>query len=455
MKNQSKFRFIALATAVCASLTACGGTEQTEVLTETYTMAENNQNTTVVSDIYAAPVETVTWGDEETIDTTAATEAVVETVMVSNFDKAGNFNEGHAIIEYSGSSYVIDTAGNIVTELPEKSRDCMIYDGGLIILESKNIVNINGEIVADKEVMGYDDIKGIWYGYIMLRKEVETLERTGYDYCILNTDGSVHVDWAPNPYFPIDELSGRTSDDEVGNGYVMFTGHRRDYCAVYNLETGDCHFAVERNPKYSEITPVSVFEDGKYVTYYNYGYALFNLRDCIEIYDYEDKLIETISYAEFQRDPLDDTFNTTWFYNNYINDKRGNSLYDAYTRKKVTFPFNVDNVKNAELYDCNRGETLYFLELTNNEGSRFYAVADENGNYIVEPSTTRVNTCNEGIYTTENQIYKTDGTLIYTSEIDNVEINAFSDGYCYVDAYRYDFFVDINGNKLEVEFKTE
>lgn len=452
MKNQSKIRLIALATAVCASLTACGGAEQTEVQTTMYyTMPNIPNTTTVVSDIYAAPVETVTWGDDEFAETSAETEAVPETIIVSQFDRAGDFNEGYAIIEYGGASYVIDTAGNIITELPERSKDRIVYDGGLIYLTNDNVVDVNGKVIADKEAMEYDEVTGIWYGYVVLQKKVETLERTGYDYCILNTDGSVHLNWAANPHYSVRDEDVSSGTKELKGNFIQVTSwSHRNRRVVYNLETGEYHSTVGKY--YNDY----LFDE--IVTFYDYGYAMIKWHDDtenVDMYDYNGNLIESINVYDpsFARDVLEEHYDTTWVYK--FKDNRSNIIVDAYTRKIITFPFNVDNVKEAELYDCNRDETLYFLRLVNNEGSLFYAVADENGNYVVEPSTTRVNTCNEGIYTTENQIYKTDGTLIYTSEIDNVEINAFSDGYCYVDAYRYDFFVDINGSKLEVEFKTE
>ncbi len=449
MKNQSKIRLVALAMAVCASLTACGGAEQTEVLTETYTMVENNQNTTVVSDIYAAPVETVTWGDEEGAETPPV-------IKVNEFEDAGDFNEGHAIVRYNGMYYVIDTEGNIVLEFTETPKDYMIYDGGLIII-GNNVMNLKGEIVADKEALGYDEIRGIWHGYIVLRKKVETLERTGFDYCILNSDGSVHVEWAENPYYPFD---GKNPKDwtnveitQLQNNYIKIEGKRYGYednKAIYNLKTGEYNGSFSWN---------AGKEGWEYdinnhlgVDYYDYGYVVTDKANGktalnIQIFDYTDNLIEKFTVDFPNYDPL-----LYAFENDIIWSVQGydvvNSFYDFMKMKNINLPYNTDNLQKVELYRCGNENSLYLLKIQNKEFSEFYAVADENGNYIVEPIKEEISNCNEGVYTTSSKMCKTDGTVI----AEGGEFGQFTDGYCCMNENSY---IDINGNKLEVEFKNE
>lgn len=455
MKNQSKFRFIALATAVCASLTACRGAEQTEVSTETYTMVENNQNTTVVSDIYAAPVETVTWGDEEGAETPSV-------IKVSEFEDAGDFNEGHAIVRYNGMYYVIDTEGNIVLEFAEAPKDYIIYDGGLIILCNNNVMNLKGEIVADTAVHGHDMVRGIWHGYIVLRKKVETLERTGFDYCILNSDGSVHVEWAENPYYKFDEQSRKydSSDAdiyEINDSYIRImyddlASYGYYQTGIYNLKTGEYHATAKHDPT-GRYNFINIYENKDFdaIAYYDYGYAAINdVEKTVEIYDHNNKLLEEINigYIDFYDYNLSDVdSHTVWIYDTDRN--KQNIIYDAYLRKQIIFEYDPENINYSGIYDCNREENLYYLELRNQQGSTFYAVADENGKYVVEPTTDKIKTCSNGVYTAGNEMYKNDGTLIYEGGV----FGQYTDGYCLLKSEKC--FVDINGNKLEVEIKTE
>ena len=438
MKNQSKIRLIALVMAVCASLTACGNAADDNMDIVQYTEGKQQEQTTKYDSIYDSM--------DDVQQTGTASDASY--VKISEFEKASNFNEGHAIVTYGGKHYIIDTTGNIVLEFTDAPKEYTIYNGGFIILENENVMNIKGEIVADTAVHGHDMVRGIWHSYIVLRKEVDTIERTGYDYCILNSDGSVHVDWAPNPYYKYDESAdfNNAAVLETDNDYIKVkqdTTFRPVY-GIYNLENG----------KYYDNSS-NVYRD---MGYYDYGYVVYEQGN-VCIYDYNDNLIETFNTLLGTDTPfssLDDDI--IWLYE----DKEkglllgGNSnvraktttFYDARLRKYVTFPFSADNVEKLTMLKQNRQENLYIGKVLTKDASAFCFVVDENSNYVVEAIKDEILTCSNGVYTTENGMYKTDGTLIFEGN----SFGQFTDGYCCMNENSY---IDINGNKLEVEFKTE
>lgn len=452
MKNQSKIRLVALAMAVCASLTACGNTADDDMAIVQYTEGKQQEQTTRYNSIYDS-MDDYPQNEEQQV----VTEAVAETVMVSKFTKASDFNEGYAIVTYGGKYYIIDTTGNIVLEFTDTPKEYTIYNGGFIILENENVMNLKGEIVADTAVHGHDMVRGIWHEYIVLRKKVETLERTGFDYCILNSDGSVHVEWAKNPYYPFD---GKNPKDwtnveitQLQNNYIKIEGKRYGYednKAIYNLKTGEYNGSFSWN---------AGKEGWEYdinnhlgVDYYDYGYVVTDKANGktalnIQIFDYTDNLIEKFTVDFPNYDPL-----LYAFENDIIWSVQGydvvNSFYDFMKMKNINLPYNTDNLQKVELYRCGNENSLYLLKIQNKEFSEFYAVADENGNYIVEPIKEEISNCNEGVYTTSSKMCKTDGTVI----AEGGEFGQFTDGYCCMNENSY---IDINGNKLEVEFKNE
>ncbi len=430
MKNQSKIRFIALVMAVCASLTACGNAADDNMDIVQYTEGKQQEQTTKYDSIY------------DSMDDVQQTETASDAsyVKISEFEKASNFNEGHAIVTYGGKYYIIDTTGNIVLEFTDAPKEYTIYNGGFIILENENVMNIKGEIVADTAVHGHDMVRGIWHEYIVLRKKVDTLERTGFDYCILNSDGSVHVDWAPNPYHQFDGNENYELAEilELNNNYIkIHEGNLYPKIGVYNLETSEYHDSLNIHDYVSYVDKAL----------YEYGYVIStnsNGEPSAITYDYTNNIIDVFSpIKSLFMDDIDD--NVIFFGNN---DTYENYFYDVWLGKNVNLPFNVDNINKMLVCDYNKEEALYIIVIQNKENSVFYTVIDENGNYVVEAIKDEILTCNDGVYTAENGMYKTDGTLIFEGN----SFGQFTDGYCCMNENSY---IDINGNKLEVEFKTE
>ncbi|MBQ3162548.1 MAG: hypothetical protein IJC04_10540 [Oscillospiraceae bacterium] len=457
MKNQSKIRFIALVMAVCASLTACGNTADDDMAIVQYTEGKQQEQTTKYDSIYDS-MDDYPQNEEQQ----AVTEAVAETVMVSKFTKASDFNEGYALIWYNDAYYVIDTAGNIVSEFTEKPATHKIYDGGLIILDDESVINLQGEILASKETHNYDTLLGTWHGYIVLTRTAATLEKTCMEVCILNNDGTVKLDWTPQ------ENEGETFlyiTPKTNN--CIKINYTRGYCkGIYNLETGEYHYTHEWNEKEKKWVLKSEMAkydtDAENIEYFDYGYVIIKREGQYDhtdinasIYDFNGKLLDKYTgISTGMRYLAGDAFydgDIVWA--SYLSGY-SNSFYDLRLKKVVTLPFDMEYISDVDMERCGQDEQYYNLELTNKEGSIFHAIADENGNYLVEPtllqgSSDRILTYNDGVYTTNyKKMCKADGTIIYEGET----YGQFIDGYCCMNENSY---IDINGNKLEVEFKTE
>ncbi len=449
MEKRNTAKIAALMLAVCTVFSGCENSDTTDIPPQYYTVKPTTvETTTVKPDPFSPPAGDAPSYEEAmaTSETEVETEPVPEFVKVSEFDNAGDFNEGHAVVQYDGVFYVIDIEGNIIssfTKLFDNSATSMkILDGDLIWLTDETVININGDIVLDREKMDFDELIGVYQGHIIVAKKVSTLERTGYDYRILDNNGNILLDWSENKPSPHNDAPSFYGITEIGENSIVYTytGREKEY---YNFATGESHYTVTYNKQLGK----NEYHIDAEASYTDYGYAYYDHYDeLLKIFDLKDNLLETVEHSTGHA-PCS-YYNTIW-----INEpgSASHKIYDIDERKYITFPYDTSNINYYEIYNVNRKENSYFVSLTTKDGGKFSTVIDINGNYLVEPIPYEIKNCNEGVYSTNNGLYKLDGTIIHEGAN---KYGEFNEGYTHMyDDNGNAYLIDINGNFLEVEFE--
>lgn len=167
-------------------------------------------------------------GKKETKEIKEEKKAVTETQKQTKetaeptLKAAGEFSDGIAWVDTGEEKWCIDTEGKKIFEYECTTADPFV--NGYSVVDGDRVIDKTGELVYNWKEEGYslEDTRALEAGIIILSKNIDTYDKSGTFYYVLNLEKKEisEVDFQP---FACYEENGVTNiltlDDYLGNGY--------------------------------------------------------------------------------------------------------------------------------------------------------------------------------------------------------------------------------------------